>query len=122
MSPSEIKKKNFVPVGATQQSFLGEAPPRGSSSYPFKVCHFKPIRYAFRIPSIVNWHLFTYLVQDFVSLKTAVNALPLKCEKTTKPGSFFGLFYSHKMYLLALLGLFTDQNDKISHPFINVTQ
>lgn len=83
-------------MGATQQSFLGEAPPRGSSSYPFKVCHFKPIRYAFCIPSIVDWHLFTYLVQDFVSLKTAVNALPLKCEKTTKPESFLDFFTAIK--------------------------
>ena len=42
--------------------------------------------------------------------------------KNDKTRKLFGLFYSHKMHLLALLGLFTDQDDKISHPFINVTQ
>lgn len=52
MSPSKLKKI-FVPVGATLQSFIREAPPRGSTSYPFKVYHFKSIRYPFRIPSTV---------------------------------------------------------------------
>ena len=31
---------------------------------------------------------------------------------------FSRLFHSHKMHLLALLGLFTDRNDKIPYPFI----
>ena len=33
--------------------------------------------------------------------------------------TFYRLCHSHKMHLLALLGLFTDRNDTFPHPFIN---
>ena len=35
-----------------------------------------------------------------------------------KPGSFLIFFHSHKTRLLALLGLFTERNDKFLHPLI----
>ena len=41
-------------------------------------------RYAFRIRSMTNGTPFTYLVQNFASLLTAVNALSFKQESITK--------------------------------------
>ena len=67
-------------VGVTQKRFIQEGsppPPRGQTPYPF-VCQ---KRYPFHIPSIEKWPTpFTYLVDNFASHSTAVNALSLKCE------------------------------------------
>ena len=52
----------------------GEVPPRGSNPYPF-IYHLWQKRYPFRLPSIGT--TFTYLVLNFASLLTAVNALSL---------------------------------------------
>ena len=61
---------------------------------------------------------FTYLVQNFASLFTAVNTLSWKYEQITNPGCFHNFFHSQKMHLLALCGLFTDWNDRFPFPFI----
>ena len=65
---------------------------------------------------LTNCTPFTQLVQNFASLLTAVNALSLKQESITKPERFL-YFYSHKMHRLALLGLFTDRNDRFPLAF-----
>ena len=69
-------------VGVTQKRFIqeGSPPPPGLTPYPF-ICHFWQKRYPFHIPSIEKWPTpFTYLVDNFASHSTAVNALSLKCE------------------------------------------
>ena len=60
---------------------------------------------------------FTYLVQNFASLFTAVNAL-LQIWTNHKTRVFSQLFHSQKMHLLAPYGLFTDWNDRFPFPFI----
>ena len=44
-------------VRLVQQILVGEAPPRGPTSYPF-MYHFSRKRYLFRIPYINKWYPF----------------------------------------------------------------
>ena len=66
---------------------------------------------------LLNGTPFTYLVQNFASLFTAVNAL-LQIWTNHKTRVFSQLFHSQKMHLLAPCGLFTDWNDRFPFPFI----
>ena len=54
---------------------------------------------------LINGTPFTYLVQNFASLFTVVNALLFKQESTTKIERFLDFRKSHKIYLLALWAL-----------------
>ena len=56
------------------------------------------------------------------SLLTAVNALSFKIWIYHNTKTFSRLFHRHKMHLLALLGLFTDRNDKFPYSFIYILQ
>ena len=69
----------------------GGAPPRGPTRYPF-IYHIWQKRDPFRIPSIDNGTHFTDIVYSFVSLLTAINVLPFKYEKITKPENFVDIF------------------------------
>ena len=69
----------------------------------------------FHMPSINKW--YTYLVCDFASLLTAVNALSFHEESVTKIECFLD-FISHKIHLLYLLGPFTDPNDRFPYPLL----
>ena len=62
---------------------------------------------------------FTYLVQNFAIILTAVNALFAVINKP-RTGAFSGLFHSREMNLLALLSHFTDRNDTVSTRFIYI--
>ena len=103
----------FSPVG-TQQSFLreGSAPRSNALSFyiPFLA---QPFSY---VP-LTNGTPYTYLVYNLLSPFTAAKSTLLKWINP-KPERFLNFFYSHKMPLLVLLGLFTDRNDRISYPFI----
>ena len=56
-----------------QAKTLGKKNSRKSNPLPFYI-HFSRKRYPFHIPSISDkWYPFQYLVQNFVSLLTAVN-------------------------------------------------
>ena len=54
---------------------------------------------------LTNGTPFTYLVQNFASLLTVVNALLFKQESITKIERFLDFRKSHKIYLLALWAL-----------------
>ena len=69
----------------------GGAPPRGPTHYPF-IYHIWQKRDPFRIPSIDDGTHFTDIVYNFVSLLTAINVLPFKYEKITKPETFVDIF------------------------------
>ena len=87
-----------------------------SNPYPFK-CHFWSQRKQFRIPSIVKRYPFYIPCLEL--------GIPFNCCKCTvltiwifhKTRTFSWLFHSHEMYLLALLGFFTNRNDRILLPF-----
>ena len=66
---------------------------------------------------LTNGTPFTYLVCDFASLLTAVNALSFQQESVTKIERFLNLI-SHKIHLLVLLGLFTDPNDRFLYSLL----
>ena len=103
--------------GGTQQSFIGRGFPSRFNPSPFYI-HFWQQRCPFRIPSINNWNGTPFTC-------SLALCIPFNCCKCTiwiwinhKSTSFSRLFHSHKMHLLALLGLFTDRNDRFSYPFI----
>ena len=62
---------------------------------------------------LTNGTPFKYLVQNFASLLTAVNALSFKQESITKIERFLDL---------VLLGPFTDPNDRFPYHFIYFSQ
>ena len=102
--------------GVLNKFLYGEAPPLGRPPYPL-IYHFlaQSTPSAYRL--LKNGDLLIHLVQHFVSILTAVNAL---FEVINKPrtGIFSGLFHSHEMHLLTLLSHFTDRNDRVPTPFI----
>ena len=104
--------------GVLNKFLYGEAPPLGRPPYPL-IYHFlaQSTPSAYRL--LKNGALLTHLVQHFVSILTAVNAL---FEVINKPrtGTFSGLFHSHEMHLLTLLSHFTDRNDRVPTPFIYI--
>ena len=82
-------------------------PRRGSDPLAFYIPFLRkkvPLSYTFYWQN--NGSCFTCLVKNFSSLLIAVNAVSLK------PCRFFRHSHSHKMNQLALLGFFTDQNDR----------
>ena len=92
--------------GGYSINFLyGEAPPRGPTPYPF-IYHSsqKGAPFVYRL-LLTNGTPFTYLVQNFASLLTVVNALLFKQESITKIERFLDFRKSHKIYLLALWAL-----------------
>ena len=104
--------------GVLNKFLYGEAPPLGRPPYPW-IYHFlaQSTPSAYRL--LKNGALLIHLVQHFVSILTAVNAL---FEVINKPrtGTFSGLFHSHEMHLLTLLSHFTDRNDRVPTPFIYI--
>ena len=73
------------------------AAPRGPTPYPF-IYHVWQKRDPFRIPFIDNGTHFTDIVYNFVSLLTAINVLPFKYEKITKPENFLDFFTTIKSF------------------------
>ena len=68
---------------------------------------------------IYNGTPFTYLVKNFASTLTALNALHVFQRWITHISRKYScLFHIHKVHLLALLGPFTDQNGRFLHLFI----
>ena len=65
--------------GILDKVLYGEALPLGPSPYPFNI-PFVTEKVLLRIPFLGNGTPFTYLVQNFASLLTAVPALSLKYE------------------------------------------
>ena len=76
----------------------GGVAPRGPTPYPF-IYHIWKKRDPFRIPSIDNGTHFTDIVYNFVSLLTAINVLPFKYEKITKPENFCRHLHNHTILL-----------------------
>ena len=76
----------YRPEKVLNKDFCGEAPPRGSTPYPF-VYHFSQKRYPFR----------TYLVYNLFTV--------CKIWTNHKTRTFSPLFHCHKMHPLALSGL-----------------
>ena len=90
---------------------------RGGSaprSNPF--FHEKGTSYVYLL--LTNGTPFTYLVSNFVSLLTVVNALSFKKKSIRKIERFLD-FFKPKIHLLALLGPFTDPDDRFPYPFIH---
>ena len=103
----------------TQQSFIrGGSDPR-SNPWPFyKLFLTKkgtPVIYLL----LTNGIPFTYLIKNFASLSTAVNALSSKTWiNPHKTRTFSRLFHRDKMHLVTLLCPFTDRNNRFPYPFI----
>ena len=74
----------------------------------FTIFHEKATPFVYVL--FANGTPFTYLVQNFASLLTAVNALYFKQESIAK---------KNKINVLGLLGPFTDANDRFPYPFIH---
>ena len=94
----------------------GEALPRVPARYPlYTIFDRKGASFVYR--SLTNGTPFTYLVLFFTSFncykcavfKMWINHKTKKCSR---------LFYSHKIQLLILLSIFTDQFDRFPFPFI----
>ena len=87
----------------------GEAPPRGSTPYPF-IYRFWQKSPPFRIPSIDKWYPFhtpsIELCIPFNNCKCSFFKISWINHKTR---TFSQLFHGIKMHLLALLSLFTDE-------------
>ena len=100
-----------------QQMLYEEAPPRSPTPYLLHTI-FDSKRSPFRIPPIDQWDPFHIpsieLCIPFNCCKWAVFNI-WRSHKTRK---FSRLFLSHKMHLLALLGLFYRPKRQISSPFI----
>ena len=96
----------------------GEASHRGPTPYPF-THHFSRKRYPFRMPSIDKWHPFHItsleLCIPFNFCNCTVFQIEINHKKRTVQSR---LFKAIKCIFLALLGPFTDPNDRFAHPFI----
>ena len=95
-----------------------EVPPRGPTPYPF-IYHFSRKRCPFRLPSILLTFgtPFTYLVQNFASLLTALNELSFKLESITQIECFLG-FIKPQNSFVSPTSHFTNPNDRFRYPFI----
>ena len=71
----------------------------------------------FYIPCIFHWK-GTPFVYILLTNGTAGNVLYFKKWINYKTRTLSRLFQSHKMYLLAALGIFTDRNDSFSLPLV----
>ena len=67
----------FEPREVLNKCLYREAPPRGPTPYPF-IYDFSRTRYPLEYLLLTNGTPFTYLVQNFASLLTAVNVLSFK--------------------------------------------
>ena len=96
----------------------GEASHRGPTPYPF-LYHFSRKRFPFRMPSIDKWHPFHItsleLCIPFNFCNCTVFQIEINHKKRTVQSR---LFKAIKFIFLALLGPFTDPNDRFAHPFI----
>ena len=72
-----LEGARFEPREVLNKCLYREAPPRGPTPYPF-IYHFSRTRYPLEYLLLTNGTPFTYLVQNFASLLTAVYALPFK--------------------------------------------
>ena len=86
--------------------------------HPF-IYHFSRKRYPFRMPSIDKWHPFHItsleLCIPFNFCNCTVFQIEINHRKRTVQSR---LFKAIKCIFLALLGPFTDPNDRFAHPFI----
>ena len=74
-------------------------------------------------PSIhVGWYPFHTPSLELCIHFNCCKCTALKIRLNHKTRMFSWHFHSHKMHLLALLGLFTDQNERFSYPFIFFSQ
>ena len=95
-------------LGGTQQCFTqGGSTSRSNRPYPF-IYHFYDKRYSFCIPSIDKWY-----PSHLPSLECCIPFNFCKCTifeiwKNYNTRKFSRLFYSHKFFPLALLGLYKD--------------
>ena len=100
----------------------GEAPPRGPTPYPF-IYHFWQKTYPFRLPSFDKWCPFHRHI--FPSLEVCIPFNYCKCTfckiwMNLKPECFLDFFTAIKCVCHSiLLGLFPDQDDRISCSFIH---
>ena len=94
----------------------GEAPPRGPTPHPFTIFHEK------------GTSLVYLLLRNGTPLNLVALCISFNCCKCTV--FYIGInhnkvmfsrldFLSHKIYLLALFGPFTDPNDRFPYPFIH---
>ena len=72
-----LEGARFEPREVLNKCLYGEAPPRGPTPDPF-IYHFPRTRYPLEYLLLTNGTPFTYLVQNFAPLLTAVNALSFK--------------------------------------------
>ena len=72
-----LEGARFEPREVLNKCLYREAPPRGPTPYPC-IYHFSRTRYPLEYLLLTNGAPFTYLVQNFASLLTAVNALSFK--------------------------------------------
>ena len=102
--------------GVLNKYLYGETPPWGLTSYPF-IYHFWRKRYPFRIPSIDEWYPFHIpcleLCIAFNCCKCARFQISIRRKIRT-----FSRHYKALKFMLALLGPFTDPNDRFPHPFV----
>ena len=95
-----------------QMFIWGGSAPRSNPTHLYTIFHEKGTPFVYLL--LTNGTPFTHLVQNFAPLLTAVNALSFKQESITKIEHFLDL-KSHKIHLLALLGPFTDSNDRFPY-------
>ena len=104
------------PGGILKKVSNGEAPARGPTPYPF-ISHF----FTKKVPPFV----YPLLTNGTLHIPCSELCIPFNCYKCTvfkewlnlKARTFSRLLQSHKMNLVALLGLFTDRNDAFPYPF-----
>ena len=72
-------------------------------------------RFLFRIPSIDKWYTFhVHSLELYIPFNTSCICTVFEIWINHETGTFYRFFYSQKMHLLALLGLFTDRKTDFS--------
>ena len=91
-----------------------EPRPPGPIPYPF-LYYFWQKRYPFRITSIDKWCTFhIHSLELNIPFNTSCICTVFEIWINHETGTFYRLFYSQKMHLLALLDLFTDRKTDFS--------
>ena len=96
-------------------SICKRSPPSPVQPLTLFLYYFWQKRYPFRITSIDKWYTFhVHSLELYIPFNTSCICTVFEIWINHETGTFYRFFYSQKMHLLALLGLFTDRKTDFS--------